>query len=108
MSWSQLRSVLDGFGEIAGEEAPLLGALLHAHVPAHLLQDKTHPHISINSREGEGGGYEARVYLVLGIIVVNHLNDVAHLKTQLIHILLHVAKDGSHPTKDTGRQILDL
>lgn len=46
---NQWRLILDGFGEIAGEETPFLGALFHTHIPAHLLQNKHFKSFSIQT-----------------------------------------------------------
>jgi len=46
-----------------------------------------------------------RLYLILGIVVLNNANKVSDLEAKLVHILLNVAVGGLNPIKDAGRQV---
>lgn len=46
-----------------------------------------------------------KIYLILGVLVLDHVDDVPDVEAQLVDVLPDVLVGGLHPVQDAGRQI---
>lgn len=103
---------LQGSRKVRREQALLGGALLHAHQPALLLRqqerNRTQKKIHISRQYISSklvSDISHLIYLILGIVVLDDANRVAHLEAQLVHVLLQIFVCGLDTVQNTRRQI---